>query len=269
MICRTLSLTIEHRSSEGALSSRSFIPSATLIEPPTDAHSFEKRTGPSVTLAAAFTSGAGNKNNAATADGTHKAASDKYTCYSPTSWKNFPAKDKWLDWQTMWDYNKANMYNACSNLGLSPDDNQTQVHQINLAIQQVAQESLVDHRFILAVVVQESLGCVYVGTTTSPGAGSHPNPGLMQSHNGTTYDVKNSAASIVQMIRDGTQGTAYGVGLVQKINYYGNIYEAARAYNSGSVNKKNLTEAYGATSTYVNDIANRMTGWLYADRVKC
>lgn len=244
------------------------IPSATLIEPPTDIHSFDKRTGPSVTLAAAFTNGAGNKNNANTADGTHKAASDKYTCYKG-GWKNFPPKTQWLDFLTMWNYNKGNMYNACSNLGIQPDDNLTQIQQIYSAIQQVSKESLVDHRFILATVVQESLGCVYVGTTTSPGEGSHPNPGLMQSHNGTTYNATNSAASILQMIRDGTQGTAYGVGLVQKINYYGNVYEAARAYNSGSVNKANLSDAYGATTTYVNDIANRMTGWLYADRVKC
>ncbi|KAF2102682.1 hypothetical protein NA57DRAFT_33498, partial [Rhizodiscina lignyota] len=196
-------------------------------------------------------------------------ANDTYTCYSPSSWKNFPPESEWLDFATMWNYNKENMYNACSNLGLSPDDTLTQLQQIYAAIQTVSEESLVDHRYILATVVQESLGCVVVGTSTSPGEGSHPNPGLMQSHNGTAYDPNNSAASILQMIRDGTEGTIYGDGLVQLINYYGNIYETARGYNSGHVNHGNLSEAYGATTSYVNDIANRMTGWLYADQLNC
>lgn len=67
------------------------------------------------------------------------------------------------------------------------------------------------------------------------------------------------------MIIDGTQGTAKGSGLVQCINQYGNIYEAARCYNSGTVDPNNLNNGEGATASYVNDIANRMTGWLYAD----
>jgi len=66
------------------------------------------------------------------------------------------------------------------------------------------------------------------------------------------------------MIIDGTQGTSRGSGLVQCINQYGNIYEAARCYNSGTVDTSNLNNGEGATASYVNDIANRMTGWLYA-----
>lgn len=56
------------------------------------------------------------------------------------------------------------------------------------------------------------------------------NPGLMQSHDGSSF-VGNSAStsaqqtSITQMIIDGTQGTTSGDGLVQAINDYGNIYE--------------------------------------------
>ena len=161
------------------------------------------------------------------------------------------------------------MYNACSNLGLNtPNDNLTQLQQIYAGIQQVALASLVDHRFILAVVVQESLGCLYVGSTTSQGV-AVPNPGIMQSHNGTSYNESDSANSIVKMLQDGTQGTVWGDGLVQLINKYGNIYEAARGYNSGSVNSTDLNYAFAATGSYVSDIANRMTGWLYAPRPTC
>jgi hypothetical protein len=81
----------------------------------------------------------------------------------------------------------------------------------------------------------------------------------MQSANGVSYNGTN--ASIVQMIIDGTQGTSYGDGLVQGINTYGNIYSAARYYNSGQLNVSDLNSKEGATASYVNDITNRMTGW--------
>jgi len=38
------------------------------------------------------------------------------------------------------------------------------------------------------------------------------------------------------------------------------IYEALRIYNSGSVNKNNLSDGRGATASYVSDIANRLQG---------
>lgn len=91
----------------------------------------------------------------------------------------------------------------------------------------------------------------------------------MQSHNGVTYDPASSQASITQMIRDGTEGTTSGDGLVQLINKYGNIYEAARGYNSGIVDQNDLNNGFDSTASYVNDIANRMTGWLYATRKTC
>lgn len=39
-----------------------------------------------------------------------------------------------------------------------------------------------------------------------------------------------------------------------------NIYRALRLYNSGSVNNNNLSDAMGATASYVSDIANRLQG---------
>jgi len=70
------------------------------------------------------------------------------------------------------------------------------------------------------------------------------------------------------MIVDGTQGTIHGDGLVQLINKYGNIYEAAREYNSGpnGVDKSNLNNGGVATAAYVSDIANKMTGWVWSDK---
>ena len=76
-----------------------------------------------------------------------------------------------------------------------------------------------------------------------------------------SYDSSNSQASITHMVQDGTQGTSQGDGYVQLINQYGNVYEAMRAYNSGSVDESDLDNAYGATASYVSDIANRLQGW--------
>lgn len=110
-------------------------------------------------------------------------------------------------------------------------------------------------------------GCSKVKPTTSYGGVN--NPGLMQSHKGTEYNAKHYNQSIYDMVQDGTQGTRDGDGLVQNLIYYGNAYSAARGYNSGiQPLSGNLSEATGATACYVSDLANRLTGWVYAE-TKC
>jgi glucan 1,3-beta-glucosidase len=88
----------------------------------------------------------------------------------------------------------------------------------------------------------------------------------MQSYNGVSFDPDNPQASITQMIIDGTQGTAWGLGLVQWFNdadyvgynTSGNPYEVARGYDSGSIDYNDLSDPQGATAAYVSDIANRL-----------
>ena len=88
----------------------------------------------------------------------------------------------------------------------------------------------------------------------------------MQSHDGSTFNPKDERNSIFRMVKDGTQGTPHGDGLTQGINQAGNIYTAARIYNSGSVAPNgDLSNGNGATPCYVSDIANRLTGWVNAD----
>lgn len=231
-----------------------------------------------VTSSAAFSSGAGNTANSNIYDGTGNGGTDTYNCYYG-GWQNFPPNSEWIEFDAMWNYTKSAMSTSCSDLGVGScssgagafgaGDSGEQIGQIWNAIQQVAESSLVDHRYILATIIQESSGCVNVCASTNPDPSQPDNPGLMQSDGGATF-VGNSASqssqqtSITQMVIDGTQGTALGDGLVQCINQYGNIYEAARCYNSGSVDSGNLNNGEGATNSYVNDIANRMTGWVYA-----
>lgn len=142
------------------------------------------------------------------------------------------------------------------------------------AIQFVAAATFVDHRFILAVIVQESGGCVRAPTSNY----GVPNPGLMQDHNGTASCNNGTKAqkpcqgeTITQMIQEGTGGTTWGDGLAQCLNQAGTsdvsaFYRAARMYNSGSIDASGELGKGIATHCYASDIANRLTGWVQYPR---
>ncbi|KAI9752407.1 MAG: hypothetical protein M4579_005631 [Chaenotheca gracillima] len=211
---------------------------------------------------ATVTNSAAYNDNANVNDGIG-AGTDSYTYYSgPAS--SFPNKSKWLSFDDMFNGYMGQLQESCGNNGWGPNNTPAQIQDIKNAIQSVGEASLVDHRFIFAVIMQESVGCVWVPTTDN----GVTNPGLMQSHSGATFDstsAASQASSITQMVQDGTQGTAAGDGLVQGINQSGNVYKAARIYNSGSIAADgNLSNGNGATACYVSDIANRLTGWVNA-----
>ncbi|MCJ1320293.1 hypothetical protein MMC15_005631 [Xylographa vitiligo] len=169
-----------------------------------------------------------------------------YVKYSgPAS--NFPSPDQWASYAYLWPANERLM---------KLHDSDTEIGHIKTAIETVAAESGVDVRAILCIIVQESGGDVRVGSTNN---GVH-NPGLMQSHNGVSFDANDPQGSILQMVKDGTEGTKDGDGLKQLLARYGNYYEAFRAYNSGSVNAADLNDPMGATGSYARDAANRLMG---------
>ncbi|KAL8919645.1 MAG: hypothetical protein Q9208_006677 [Pyrenodesmia sp. 3 TL-2023] len=169
-----------------------------------------------------------------------------YVNYSgPAS--NFPARSQWASYAFLWKQNSAL-------IRLNASEQETSfIHQ---AIERVSADSGVDVRAILCIIVQESGGNPRVGTTNN----GVVNPGLMQSHNGVSFNPADPKGSILQMVRDGTQGTQHGDGLKQLLAKYGNYYEAFRGYNSGSVNKADLNDPVGATGNYVQKAANRLMG---------
>lgn len=173
---------------------------------------------------------------------------------------------------------------SCGYIGTGLTDNSyEELSGILNSIMNVSNEAKVDPRFVLVIMMQESAGCVRVDTTDSP---ILPNPGLMQSHNGTNTCNNGSIIDpcpdkiIYGMIEDGVQGTYWGDGLAQLLdkaieksgqllgqpltpNDAQTYYWAARMYNSGadSVNLMQL-EDNDATKCYASDIANRLTGWF-------
>lgn len=176
----------------------------------------------------------------------------------------------------MWEANAALMRKSCGWNGWGADNSETEIGYIKSALTTVSADVKIDKRFLLAVIIQESQGCVRVPTT---GNGVR-NTGLMQSHNGSGTCAGVSACSeaqVLQMIRDGSAGTSSGDGLEQTlaktsavIGSSGSqtLYAAARLYRSGSIDYDNLNNGLTSTSCYVCDIANRLTGWTLAQS-KC
>lgn len=202
------------------------------------------------------TNNCANWNNKNMLDGP-STLNTAYQFYSGTS-ANFPDRSKWISFDAMFEANRPLMKQSCGWNGWGPDNADRHINWIKTYIQQVSRESHVDHRAILAVIMQESAGCLRVPTTNN----GVSNPGIMQSHNGVAFDPLKPVTTIRQMIIDGTQGTAYGDGLAQLLNQYGDYYSAFRAYNSGSIAPSgDLSNGNGATNCYVSDIANRLMGW--------
>ena len=161
---------------------------------------------------------------------------------------------------------------------------------IKLAIEVNALATSVDPRFILAIMLQESEGCIRSRTTSAAGSTTIFNPGLMQDHSGQHSCNPHGTEinpcpwdQIYGMIQDGVAGTTAGDGLAACLNEVvklsrGNstvpppkseaqaYYMAARLYNSGVLDPAGILDnASGSTGCYCSDIANRLTGWTAAD----
>jgi hypothetical protein len=203
------------------------------------------------------------------------SGSDAYKVYSGdgSTSAGWPAESQWVSFDSMWSANVPVMQKSCTNLGDYPNSSDKEIAEIKSAVKAQAAASGVDARFVLAIMMQESKGCVRVKTT----AWGHANPGLMQSNQGTgscnpssTGDAPITpcpASQITQMITDGTSGTASGDGLKQLLAKQTGTdalayYRASRMYNSGSI--AGPLEGGIATHCYASDVANRLTGWVSA-----
>ena len=198
---------------------------------------------------------------------------DKYKFHSGDGSK-WPPKSAWESFENMFINNQVMLGNHCASGATSNSDYEN--IKVYDAIQDIADRSHLDHRFILAIILQESRGCVRVPTTSN----DNSNPGLMQSHKGSGTCNQDGkilnpcpVKEIYQMVEDGTMGTPNGDGLVQLLNDAKGsgaqaFYQAARMYNSGadSIPKDgDLGDPEGyATRCYASDVANRLTGWIKA-----
>ncbi|KAL2072173.1 hypothetical protein VTL71DRAFT_11516 [Oculimacula yallundae] len=168
----------------------------------------------------------------------------------------FPHPDRWAPYEHLIHINERLML-----LNSTP----TEVFYIKKWIPLIAHESGVDARVILSIIMQESGGNVRNPTTLSPAPDFVKNTGLMQAHNGQEWDERYPEWCVERMIRDGAQGTRYGDGLIQCFwKWDKDWYHACRAYNSGRVNREDLSDGITATGHYVERVANRLIGNQWA-----
>jgi hypothetical protein len=70
------------------------------------------------------------------------------------------------------------------------NNSEDEIKDLKASIQEVAESTGIDSRFIMAIMMQESNGCVRAPTT----AYSHANPGLMQSNQGNGMEISPRAS---------------------------------------------------------------------------
>ncbi|KAF7197940.1 hypothetical protein HII31_00654 [Pseudocercospora fuligena] len=177
----------------------------------------------------------------------------------------WPSQSSWMPFQQLWFINQQLIISRIC------DNTEAETGWLLGAIHQVSISTGVDARFILAVIIEESRGCVRVQSTSL----AVQNPGLMQS-----YEGKGSCSDpvvqrpcpygeIAQMLNDGTASNEAGVNLKDLIaasgkNDVSKYYIAARMYNSGphSIPEDQELSGPGANPCYAADIANRLLGYV-------
>lgn len=101
-----------------------------------------------------------------------------------------------------------------------------------------------------------------VGVVTTGDNDSLADRGLMQCEGSPGFPGQHnlSQAQISGMVNAGTAHFKANLRSNDDSDTAAAIYEALRLYNSGSVDKANLSDGRGATPSYVSDVANRLLG---------
>lgn len=144
-----------------------------------------------------------------------KPVTGQYVTYSGavnTAQPPYPLMSTWIPFLNLWAMNSANIGTTCVFASSSvPVNTESETASLKYNIQSVANETNVHPSFILAMILQESNGCVRVPTTSS--WENVQNPGLMQSFNGRASCNSNGHLEkpcpdykIKAMIYDGVKG---------------------------------------------------------------
>ncbi|KAJ5179743.1 hypothetical protein N7492_002953 [Penicillium capsulatum] len=191
--------------------------------------------------------------------------------------KGWPPTNEWQSFDTLWNDNLPMITSeSCTAEDGGKPTSKKEAEAIRKAILNTSKQHVQtkgfgnpEHvaAFLMALMMQESKGCVYVHTT----ANANPNPGLMQTFNGKhSCHGKNDCSDdeITGMITDSFQGTNGLKACMSKALPHAEgkegmaFFLAARLYNSGiNTPLENVGQSKGATNCYVSDLANRLKGW--------
>ncbi|KAG9192605.1 hypothetical protein G6011_11339 [Alternaria panax] len=178
----------------------------------------------------------------------------------------WPKQKEWMSFDDAWSANQNFIKGSCKHNGWSDNNSDAETQAIKDSIQTESHNSGVPKEFILAVMMQESKGCVRAPTSQSD---AH-SPGLMQGAGtaschplGQVPTSPCPADEIRAMIHEGTAGEGLRTSLKESLDAFSTTrddskyYKAARRYNSGSqITNPNL--GLSATACYASDIANRL-----------
>ncbi len=95
----------------------------------------------------------------------------------------WPNQLTWVSFNDLWVSNQHTISRSCDQLYGVPNNSEQETQDLYNSIKQIAHQTRVDHRFILAAILQETKGCVRAKTSVSPDG--IKNPGLLQSFKGT------------------------------------------------------------------------------------
>ena len=160
---------------------------------------------------------------------------------------------------------------SCGNLwtGAVPDNTDAEIQTLQKAIQTEATAANEDPRFILAIMLQESKGCLRIPTTVSNDK-TVRNPGIFQDHDGANSCNANgdddAAIALIKpknatlllspcpdniitgMVQDGVSGTAKGDGLAGVLNLPLAPGVAARQATTGAYVSDGVLVQWNATN---------------------
>ncbi|KAF1832666.1 hypothetical protein BDW02DRAFT_485658, partial [Decorospora gaudefroyi] len=173
----------------------------------------------------------------------------------------WPKQSEWMSFKDAWNANLNMIQNACKNNKYGDNNSDAETQAIRSSIVSEALESKIPEAFILAIMMQESKGCVRAPTSHSDA----PNPGLMQGAGTASCEATTPcpSAKIRAMIHEGVAGEDLTTSLKSTLVFFAKTtddskwYKAARRYNAGSqVTDRNL--GHSTTNCYASDIANRL-----------
>ncbi|KAF1946895.1 hypothetical protein EJ02DRAFT_298564, partial [Clathrospora elynae] len=173
----------------------------------------------------------------------------------------WPKQDEWMPFDEAWAANLNHLQNSCRNNGWAENNDESELQAIKSSIVAESTSSQIPKEFILAVMMQETGGCVRAPTTTF----QLPSPGLMQS--GGTASCAGvtpcPADKIQAMIHEGTAGEGLRMSLKFALDSFADVadsskwYKAARQYNAGQY-ATGLNLGVSSTPCYASDVTNRL-----------
>lgn len=184
----------------------------------------------------------------------------------------WPLKNLWITLDDMVAMNRKVMLESCAQYSVE-SNNDTDINNLRDMIMEVSHDKMVDATFILAIVLQESQGCVRRPNATSKEGLSTLNGVLLGKGTAKCEGLAACQRSTIrEMLENGGSGVPESdlrslVAAIEKNTDHNpqhslNYYRAAYVYSTAVANIPARFEDAIPRHCYVSDVANRLVGWV-------